>query len=714
MNVSGVQRWWEEWQLRFLVLSSLTIQLFLLTRQVQSKFRFPAWFKACIRLVYISSEPVTINALATLLNRQRKLSQCNSVHGSRELELLWAPILLMHLGGLNIPSYNIEDNEQWGHHVMVAVTQLLVFIPGILKCIIKPWAARSARFSSLQVKASPSDNPDKNRPMTATIGEDLEGYLYCVKASVTEDEETRDMFRRKWYLFKESYRYIEELQIRELYNAVDEELYDLDTLLGYEEVKSHSKKLETLCRMLFADHIYSYRRRFENLISFWASDAKTMHSSLSSALFNIYSTVYAKRDKSYLPTWILKVALPISAICLFHITRNQAYSRQDLRVTLVLLYGTLVLELTSGLLDMWKSSWPDILPQHNIMDFLASSTRHPKLTGIAELLRSRDLLYQQWSPKPCRSSQHLTKLVYEHIKFGWTSYIMDISFEESYIKDIETYRAFNDMRGQLTLMRNRWASPIQWSLEMPFEESILIWHIATDFCFYDSRGTSQNICARQCREISNYMMHLLVANPDMLMVGIRKDLVTAVYDNLQRMLMLRYEVTPPGEGGLARHIFSKMSENRQQNWDRVTRSIIDGAVEVAWLLLREESHTEKQMWEVIQGVWMEMLCFSAGRCRAYLHAKSLGAGVEYLSYVWLLLSYAGMQTVPERLHRRQQFPELQNRPPSEDMDLVTEEENSALSSTGQDTDHAKEENAAASSTSQGEGNAPEIEIVVPS
>ena len=46
-----------------------------------------------------------------------------------------------------------------------------------------------------------------------------------------------------------------------------------------------------------------------------------------------------------------------------------------------------------------------------------------------------------------------------------------------------------------------------------------------------------------------------------------------------------------------------------------------------------------------------MLCFSASRCRGYLHAKSLGMGGEYLSYVWLLLSYMGMETMPERMQR---------------------------------------------------------------
>jgi hypothetical protein len=43
-----------------------------------------------------------------------------------------------------------------------------------------------------------------------------------------------------------------------------------------------------------------------------------------------------------------------------------------------------------------------------------------------------------------------------------------------------------------------------------------------------------------------------------------------------------------------------------------------------------------------------MLCFSASRCRGYLHAKSLGTGGEYLSYVWLLLWFMVLESVAER------------------------------------------------------------------
>ena len=66
------------------------------------------------------------------------------------------------------------------------------------------------------------------------------------------------------------------------------------------------------------------------------------------------------------------------------------------------------------------------------------------------------------------------------------------------------------------------------------------------------------------------------------------------------------------------------------------------------------------MWEVIEGVWEEMLCFSAGRCRGYLHAKSLGKGGEYLSYIWLLMWRRGMETLADKMQRAPEMSEQED------------------------------------------------------
>jgi hypothetical protein len=77
-----------------------------------------------IWLAYLGGDALAIYALATLFNRNKK-DQHQPVHGNRDLEVLWAPILLMHLGGqMNISAYNIEDNELWRRHILTAVAQV--------------------------------------------------------------------------------------------------------------------------------------------------------------------------------------------------------------------------------------------------------------------------------------------------------------------------------------------------------------------------------------------------------------------------------------------------------------------------------------------------------------------------------------------------------------------------------------------------------------
>jgi hypothetical protein len=81
-------------------------------------YRFFIW------LSYVGGDAVTIYALATLFNREKK-RQYHSANGSNVLEVLWVPILLMHLGGqISISAYNIEDNELWRRHILTAVAQV--------------------------------------------------------------------------------------------------------------------------------------------------------------------------------------------------------------------------------------------------------------------------------------------------------------------------------------------------------------------------------------------------------------------------------------------------------------------------------------------------------------------------------------------------------------------------------------------------------------
>ncbi|KAM0916789.1 hypothetical protein ACQ4PT_009953 [Festuca glaucescens] len=126
MRLTAAVDWWEEWQLRILVLASLGIQWLLFFSASLRKLPIPSWFRSIIWLAYLCSDALAIYALATLFTRQRR-RDCTSGQGNSTLEVVWAPVLLMHLGGQDgITAYNIEDNELWTRHVLTAVSQAVV------------------------------------------------------------------------------------------------------------------------------------------------------------------------------------------------------------------------------------------------------------------------------------------------------------------------------------------------------------------------------------------------------------------------------------------------------------------------------------------------------------------------------------------------------------------------------------------------------------
>uniref|UniRef100_A0ACD5XCN1 Uncharacterized protein n=1 Tax=Avena sativa TaxID=4498 RepID=A0ACD5XCN1_AVESA len=163
---SSVVSWWEQEQLRTLVLGSLAVQYFLFFFAGRRKSRIPPCCRFFIWISYLASDALAIYALATLFNRQKKMQ-----YHSRDLQVLWAPILLIHLGGqLVITAYNIEDNELWKRHIITSLSQVTVAMYVFCKswptsadkkllaaaiclraakCFQKPLALMRASFSSL-------------------------------------------------------------------------------------------------------------------------------------------------------------------------------------------------------------------------------------------------------------------------------------------------------------------------------------------------------------------------------------------------------------------------------------------------------------------------------------------------------------------------------------------------------------------------------------
>ncbi|KAF8665233.1 hypothetical protein HU200_054129 [Digitaria exilis] len=394
--------------------------------------------------------------------------------------------------------------------------------------------------------------------------------------------------------------------------------------------------------------------------------------------------------------------------------------------------------------------------QYSLIGYLASKRKHKTLTSITAFLGCEDYLDPLWCMKPFNWAMFITWLV--------------TRFVETWKRDhgSEGGRAFNDNRGHWTLKRHGCGGSniLRESLRRPFDESVLVWHLATEFCFDrmgnipdndddalyhlatcyfahldalwsknenkntgsnddagddntggndddednntggndagsnntgddntggndagnnntgddnnggnnadvdntdddntdgNSTGDDDNIDndtlanVRISSVISNYMVYLLFVNPEMLMTGARPSLFRNAYKRLNGMLDDGEErAAALTEKDLAQKIIQELKGGAKG------RGVIDDAWALSQELTKLCNDDNDKMWKVIFGVWVEMLCFSASRCRGYLHAKSLGKGGEYLSYIWLLLSRMGMETLSDKMQRAQDPPEQQD------------------------------------------------------
>ncbi|KAL6843031.1 hypothetical protein ACP4OV_027344 [Aristida adscensionis] len=669
MGFSEAELWWEKWQLRLLVLASLFLQYFLFFAALLRKCRIPVWFRSLVWLAYECCDVVAIYALATLFNRHKKEEWASTHPTSGDLDVLWAPILLLHLGGQDgITAYSIEDNELWRRHFLIAVSQItvaiyvfrkswwsgdqrllraaiLLFIPGIFKCLEKPLALKNASISSI-VNASGS----------------------WLEKDLREDDDLRNDVNK----IKSLEKYVTAAA-----NFVREEDKRPAAAAAAAAAKPYGHKVKDQPFHLFVDLGYPYPVRLRNLqymarrTAMRAASSKA-HGRVRAALSWAFDRLYTKHKASF--GGLLRAAavvLTFVDIGLFQASHRAAapaaayYDPADVKVTYVVLCCTAALEFLSACFVLGSGLPPpdDRAAQYSLIGYLARNGRRRWLRRLARMAWCRDALDRRWCTEPGEPTAGVTERVHGHVFRGWKDDVCDVA----------GYRRFNDSRGQLTLRREECGSGgggthLERSLRMPFDESVLLWHLATDFCYYDHVDAGGEL-TRRSRAISNYMAYLLFVKPEMLMPGARRRLFRTTYLELKELLKDKPPPPPPtthdgtedtekqappppppppavgSKEELGRKIVQKLKNpNNSSESDLVHR---------AWRLAKElmELPTEEKRWSVIEGVWVEMLCFSAGRCRGYLHARSLGTGGEYLSYVWLLLTFMGMETLAERTQR---------------------------------------------------------------
>ncbi|KAL6870905.1 hypothetical protein ACP4OV_014753 [Aristida adscensionis] len=409
-----------------------------------------------------------------------------------------------------------------------------------------------------------------------------------------------------------------------------------------------------LAETRFVDLSAPYTQRLRDLSSFLKLDVQDISDKLRDHLTTSFLMIYTNfKMVISIPGFLLIFLLPsmsLASAVLFGKTPKDGYNENDVKVTYIVLWCTTLL----GVLQFLASPccWGAYIflttaAQHNLISFSARRIKPTKLMKFLGIMGFSDYInkhcYIEKEGEP--SCLEVINFVVEHVKNGWKHYIVDGA----------SYKRFNNLRGQWTMARsNICNSQLLWSFWVPFDQSILVWHVATELCLHHPKTSTADVpdrqsSARRCSKvISNYMIYLLLIRPEMLLPGSRQGIFTVTSDDIE--VMLKHANGPPllDRRSITERILRAAQTSPSPNagyigiWTLKACKLAEDLME----LLGDE-----ERWEVIRDVWVEMLCYSAGRCRGYLHAKSMGEGVEFLTFIWLLLSQMGMQTLADMFQR---------------------------------------------------------------
>ncbi|XP_058203118.1 uncharacterized protein LOC131317598 [Rhododendron vialii] len=622
-----VRTLWNTWDLRVLVLLSFTLQIILSLFGSRRKYISSMWISVLVWSAYLMADWAATVALGKL----------SDVQGDREksnlLWALWAPLLLLHLGGPDtITAYSLEDNQLWMRHLLGLVVQLFLAIyvilmswknswfsfmslPALVAGVIKYWERTSVlKWVSDDKYLNRISDSIMNRPWFSSEGHDYVRLLLLAREHLCQF--------MGWYLKKGG---------------------------GVYEVGDHNNPWEIT----------------ETNIK-W--DALELQMGLVyELLYTKAPIIYSKRGfimrcVSFGCTVSVLVGLTIEIVLLKTREEDEGnWHEIDIAITGVLIVGAVALEIyaavvlfSSNWMMLWlieqgkkewviwlsqrfprlfnkqKKYWSQIMGQFDLVGYFLkvreTGVQSPSRSGSKKegrrcpsrkIIRSvLGLNYEdKWNRYRHTTACSVYPLVYKAILELCDP--IDSRISDSLIDELdEVWEILED------------------TTEDAFSERIKTAHLATEICYclemeWDAGGEddpsgSDSSSWKQNREVSkalsDYMMYLLILHPSLL-------------PNVVALGDLEDELYNPGHLiGDACDVNATClnllmdSEGSRRSWSRIATYL--------------KGNEKTKRWEIIKQMWLRMLC-AATRCEKGFgqknsHFQQLRQGGELLSLIWFI------------------------------------------------------------------------------
>ncbi|KAM3694123.1 hypothetical protein ACB098_07G034100 [Castanea mollissima] len=667
---------WTEWQLRVLILLSLTSQIVLVLLGKRRKYNAQPWIRFTVWSTYLIADSIALMAAGVISNDIGDVHDTGGfLDPKNELTTFWAPLLLLHLGGTDaITAYSLEDNELWKRHLVGVAVQatailyillttwtsslisllfLVMFFVGLVKYCERVWVLYLA--SEKKFRDSIPDVPTSgSKLMEKCKLKAMEGY-HLTRHEVIEVEMLDDSSH------EEDIPYANELLTA--YNLLEmAKRFFVDLILSFEDGAECRELMKSLS---------------------WPKCFKVIEIEIGL----IYDLLYTKANVIYsllgIARRIIGIIVTLIVLVLFlTLEEKHLHSKIDLTIALVLLAAALLLELYEFrelLISDQTAHW--LITQKKISFLhLINSTLRPNWNtkrrcsnsiGQCSLLSFSlrkttlldDMLGFQTYDIPQKHMDDIKRLIFSEIEK---------------VRDWAQVRGTENGRPGRHTLEKMACLDLAWSVELGFDQSILIWQMATEICYYVSQTndngelesmdeTSGEGMRRNCHYLSRYMLYLLVSHPIMLPLGTGNIKFGRVYAKVREFI--KEHVNTSNKHNelkfyakvrefIKEHVNTSYKHNELKDAceglskvkteimltddarDKNRSDRINFVMFHACKLASALASVEKK-WEIIKGVWLEMLIHAASQCRGRDHAQQLRRGGELLTHVWLLMAHFG-------------------------------------------------------------------------
>ncbi|KAK3410712.1 hypothetical protein EUGRSUZ_J02718, partial [Eucalyptus grandis] len=529
---------WKEWELRVLVLLSLFLQLTLATQGSRRKSIYKYWIQVVVWTTYLSADSIATLTLGVLSNRLANIKETRGmIDPQSQITAFWAPFLLLHLGGPDtITAYALEDNELWLRQLARLCVQVglacYIYFMALSRDTLSILAAERTLCLYLasegrlrdSMLSLPDFGPIYPRIMEQYTLKKEEGYQVGI------DEVTEVLAP-------------EDLSVISGQASNKEKDATLVLLKAYELFKIF--KLLFVGLILNSGDLEASKRMFKNPD---AMDSVMAFGIVEIELGFMYDLLYTKTllmNRAWgIIRCVINLPVPFAVLVIFSLQDRKDYPRADICITFLLISVAILLEIYSVLLaissdwvDHWQLQRPEGSTVSSAVAFLqicrnkrwSNSVAQFSLLGLS--IRKRNRIFSK-CPRLAKLDEKLEKnfcIDYKVFKTNMKEWIL------GHMRDTVKYMEEDRYKSGLTSLKLETSEVLKrsnhdhlnWSVKnMEFDQSILVWHIATELCHYNDHGRRQGQRSeditnfKMSKLVSRYMLYLLVLHPSMLPTGI--------------------------------------------------------------------------------------------------------------------------------------------------------------------------------------------------